>query len=236
MKSSDQSLKWQLFIEDQYKHGETKGSRLYQMLGPYIKTREDVAFDLLCEYDLKHKRVIDLGCGEGHLVNRLSSRVSSIVGVDIARNRIDIAKNINKHNSNASFGIADLNVDLPYSDHEFDIVLCIGVLEYVIDPYAIIGEIYRILKKGGIVVISVHNIAYLPERIKLLFGGLPNWPPASGWQGGKLHDFTLPTLAGLLEGENFKVRKKTGAGFLLPLRSWWPTMLCGAAIVLAEKI
>lgn len=235
MKSSDQSLKWQLFIEDQYKHGETKGSWWYQKLSPYIKTREDVAFDLLSGYDLGSKKVIDLGCGEGHLVNRLSSRVSSIVGVDIARNRIDIAKDINKHNGNASFMIADLSADLPYPDNSFDVALCIGVLEYVIDPYAIVREMYRILKNGGVVVISVHNIAYLPERIKLLFGGLPNWPPASGWQGGKLHDFTLPTLAGLLESEHFEVRKKTGAGFLLPLRSWWPTMLCGAAIVLAEK-
>ncbi len=45
--------------------------------------------------------------------------------------------------------------EMPFKDGEFDIVVCVAVLEHFDDPHRAIAEIYRVLKPGGRIIISV---------------------------------------------------------------------------------
>lgn len=222
------------FYEEQYVTGETKGPWWYQLLTPWVKTREDVAFDIITELPNLGGKYLDLGCGEGDLVGRLSPHFKKSVGTDIAENRLNIAKK--KYGSkNVTFEFTDLDKKLPYRANSFDVVTCLGVIEYTFDPYFVMNEINRILKPGGILILEVPNLAYLPERLKLLFGFLPSWPDASGWQGGRLHNFTTGSLKRLGNETGFTAIKLTGAGFLQPFRAFWPSLLCGDAIAVYQK-
>ncbi|TXT56335.1 MAG: SAM-dependent methyltransferase [Promethearchaeota archaeon] len=58
---------------------------------------------------------------------------------------------------------------LPYRDQTFDLISCLDVLEHIKDDSSAIREISRILKKGGLVIITVpHRNAYYSEQDKLI--------------------------------------------------------------------
>lgn len=48
---------------------------------------------------------------------------------------------------------------IPFADQHFDLVICTQVLEYVLYPDCVISEIYRVLKAGGVILISAPAIA-----------------------------------------------------------------------------
>ncbi|MGD9129916.1 MAG: class I SAM-dependent methyltransferase [Candidatus Woesebacteria bacterium] len=233
MKYQDKKAFW----ESQYTEGETEGPAWYQALAKFTQDREEVSFELVKNLArLNTMNCIDLGCGEGNLVRWLSAKAKNVMGTDIAENRLKIAKKKSKGLKNTSYKLVDLDEKLKFKSNAFNLVTLIGVLEYTFDPYFVIAEINRVLKKGGFFVLEVPNLAFLPERLKLLTGKLPSWPDAVGWQGGRLHSFTFTKTIELLEENGFKVLQKTGAGFLRPLRAWWPELLCGDIILLAQKI
>ena len=68
--------------------------------------------------------------------------------------------------------------DIPLRTGEFDLVFCTQVLEYIPDPRAVIAEIYRVLKPGGTLLLSVPAVfpvdsandtwRFLPESLRIL--------------------------------------------------------------------
>ena len=121
------------FYEEQYSTGETKGPWWYQLLTPWVKTREDVAYDIITALPNVGGKYLDLGCGEGDLVNRLSPYFKQSVGTDIAENRLNIAK-MRYSSKTVSFEFTDLDKKLPFRANSFDVITCLGVIEYTFDP------------------------------------------------------------------------------------------------------
>lgn len=236
MKSSKSRKYQEKFYEKQYISGETKGPGWYQALKSFTTNREQVAFQLFQEHvPLKNLTIVDLGCGEGNLISLINNSENKIIGLDVAKNRLSIAQRKNK-SKNVSFQKHDLNEKLPFSDQTIDVVFAISVMEYIFDPYFLVKEIKRILKPNGVLILEVPNIAFFPERIRLLFGYLPSWPDAAGWQGGRLHAFTQNSISELLKAEGFEVSKFSGVGFLLFLKNYWPSLLSGELVVVAKKL
>ena len=68
--------------------------------------------------------------------------------------------------------VCDLETSaLPYENDSFDLVVFTETLEHIPrSPYAVLAEVRRVLKKGGILVFSVPNLSSLANRIKLLLG------------------------------------------------------------------
>lgn len=65
--------------------------------------------------------------------------------------------------------VQDLNQkpQLPYDDGAFDAVICTASVEYLIQPFAVFSEISRILKPGGIVVMTFSNRWFPPKAIRI---------------------------------------------------------------------
>jgi len=123
---------------------------------------------LLNPYELSNKIILDIGCNEGDLVDFLNiNNVSfSYIGIDI--NFISL---LSAKNKNLTVVQCDLNNKaLPFKDNSVDIVVCTEVLEHLINPKKIITEIHRIIKKDGIVIISLPNEYWWLNRLEVLFG------------------------------------------------------------------
>ncbi|MAG50648.1 hypothetical protein CL621_03345 [archaeon] len=110
----------------------------------------------------KEDTVLDLGCGEGHLLNLLPE-VKEITGLDISKVALSRANTLLKDRTNIKllFGSAE---DTKFENNSFDKIFCSEVLEHVPDPKKVIEEIYRILKKDGILVVSIPD----EKRIKTI--------------------------------------------------------------------
>jgi len=90
--------------------------------------------------------ILDMGCGDGRITNRLTSRCSKVVGVDSSREAL-------KHvNAEKMLGSID---SLPFGDKSFDVILCCEVLEHL--PFRVypraIEEIERVAAKHIIVTV-----------------------------------------------------------------------------------
>ncbi|MBN2518210.1 MAG: class I SAM-dependent methyltransferase [Candidatus Altiarchaeota archaeon] len=94
---------------------------------------------------------LDLGCASGRHANMFADRVKESWGVDISPTFI---KKAQEAKSGAKFKVADA-AKLPFKDGYFDKILAGEILEHVPDLDAVIKETNRVLKKGGILVITV---------------------------------------------------------------------------------
>ena len=103
-------------------------------------------------------RVLDAGCGEGVLVEEYAGRLD-ITGVDA-----------NYSSARVTHGSVTA---LPFPDASFDRALCLDVLEHLAyeeQPRAL-AELFRVLRPGGELLVSVPNLAHLQSRIQFLLRG-----------------------------------------------------------------
>jgi len=69
----------------------------------------------------------------------------------------------------------DLNTHpLPYPDASFDLVTCSEVLEHVENYRAVLREIHRVLKPGGLMVVTTPNVLNMKSRLRYLVCGFAN--------------------------------------------------------------
>lgn len=103
-------------------------------------------------------RVLDAGCGEGILVEEYAGRLD-ITGVDA-------------NYSSARVTLGSVTA-LPLPDASFDRALCLDVLEHLTyeDQPRALAELFRVVRPGGELFVSVPNLAHLQSRIQFLLRG-----------------------------------------------------------------
>lgn len=103
-------------------------------------------------------RVLDAGCGEGVLVDEYAGRLA-IVGIDASY----ASERVRRGSLTA----------LPYGDGTFDRALCLDVLEHLSfeDQPKALAELFRVLKPGGELLVSVPNLAHLQSRVQFALRG-----------------------------------------------------------------
>lgn len=104
------------------------------------------------------ERVLNVGCGDGHYNIFLANRFKEVYGIDVNPTDIAIAKKV-YHQKNIMYFIASAT-SIPFPDNHFDRVVCIEVLEHVKDHKQAIREIARVLKPGGIGIVTVPSENY----------------------------------------------------------------------------
>jgi 2-polyprenyl-3-methyl-5-hydroxy-6-metoxy-1,4-benzoquinol methylase len=121
--------------------------------------------------DFRGKDVLECGCGAGQHTNFISPFAKSITAVDL--NTSEIASQENRHLTNAAFLEADIaTMDL---GRQFDVVICIGVLQHTHDPNATFRSIYKHCKPGGKIIIWAYSaegnalVRFLVEPMRALF-------------------------------------------------------------------
>jgi SAM-dependent methyltransferase len=125
----------------------------------------------------QHKRVLDLGCGVGRLSVWMASRAQHVTGVDISEEMIRVAQNLAaaQRVRNATFRVYD-GTTLPYGNSSFDVIVCVGVLKYIIedqDFVNVIGEMCRtVVPRGQIAIIDELDYAGPVKLAEEDLGGL----------------------------------------------------------------
>jgi SAM-dependent methyltransferase len=71
----------------------------------------------------------------------------------------------------------DLNSRFPLEAERFDFISCIEGIEHLQDPFEFVRECHRVLKPGGMLVLSTPNILNMASRFKFLFSGFYSLVP-----------------------------------------------------------
>lgn len=96
-------------------------------------------------------RVLDAGCGTGHLLHyllRLRSDLE-VVGSDFSEAMLNRARAKSKHLERITWLRVNLNYPLPFSDGEFNAIACVNVLYAVDSPPVLLRELHRVLRDSG---------------------------------------------------------------------------------------
>jgi len=113
------------------------------------------------------KRVLDLGCRSGALSRHFLDG-NEVVGLDVDRVALSKAE---------ALGIqpvqANVEEPLPFEDASFDAVVAGELFEHLQFPDALVQEIRRVLRPGGVIVGSVPNAYRLQGRLRFVLGRAP---------------------------------------------------------------
>jgi ubiquinone/menaquinone biosynthesis C-methylase UbiE len=96
-------------------------------------------------------RLLDIGYGSGILFPELGRRARELHGLDVHEKTAPVERMLAAHGLAAALRVGDIYA-LPYPDGHFDAVMCLSVLEHLIDLDRACGEVRRVLAPGGVTV------------------------------------------------------------------------------------
>lgn len=178
-------------------------------------------FESLKEYVHPNSKILDIGCGNGRLLSTLGDSGIDYTGLDFSDHLIRLAREIYPQHK---FTVGNI-ITLPFSDHDFNTIFCIAVLHHIPSEALrskAIGEIKRVIKPGGYLILSNWNLRqkhWWPLLMKHNFSKITgqsqlDWndvlKPWKNSRGEKMmdryiHAFTRRELKKLLNDGGFKI-------------------------------
>jgi len=115
--------------------------------------------------DVKGKRILDAGCGEGRFARILAERGAGVTAIDLSRRMLELAQ---AEEAKAPLGIEYIEMSMtdlsPFADESFDAVVAYLSILDVEDFETALREIARVMKAGGRFMFStVHPCFYPPD-------------------------------------------------------------------------
>jgi ubiquinone/menaquinone biosynthesis C-methylase UbiE len=111
---------------------------------------------------LSGKRVLEIGCGRGAMTMWLASQVpapASVVGADFSPSAIDLARKLSASVESplpVTWSVEDIQ-HIQAADSSFDLVISCETIEHVPDPRKALGELARVLRPGGWLMLTFPN-------------------------------------------------------------------------------
>ncbi|MDD4996229.1 MAG: class I SAM-dependent methyltransferase [Patescibacteria group bacterium] len=173
-------------------------------------------FNLIKNLNKKYhfKKFLDAGCADGSFAKKLKDSFNlDAFGVDISSGAVKFA-----HEKGIKAMTCNLEDRLPFATAEFNLITACEVIEHIYDTDFFIEELKRILKNGGILIITTPNLVSLKNRIKILFGRYPRFVPEYSARGaGHIRAYTMSALTNQLKEHRFKIFKITSPNIIFPI-------------------
>lgn len=173
----------------------------------------------------EHYRILDLGCGNGSLANKLIQLGYDVYGVDASLSGIEIAK---KSNPARFFHLNLSTSDIPddIMGLNFDMIISTEVIEHLYSPEMFIELCARILENSEHqeIILTTPYHGYLKNLFLAIFD---KWDHHLNplWEGGHIKFWSKKTITKLLNLHNIDVLNIVGCGRTLYL---WKSMLIHA--------
>jgi len=152
----------------------------------------------------QNKRVLELGCGCGHMSRGLRDQGCTVVGVEIDPPAAEAAASVCER---VIVGDLDyLNLETELAGERFDVVLAADVLEHLKDPLPVLQSVKQLLLPQGSIVISAPNVAHISIRLALLAGKFP-YGERGLLDKTHLRFFTRESLEKLLSDAGLPIRE-----------------------------
>lgn len=123
--------------------------------------------------DLSGLTALDVGCSAGFIADELARAGATTHGVDI--DEPGLAKARERFGERVAFHLAR-GEDLPFAENSLDVVVLNHIYEHVVDPVAVLADIHRVLRPGGVLYLGIgHKWQILEPHHRLPF---LSWLPA----------------------------------------------------------
>jgi glycosyltransferase involved in cell wall biosynthesis len=179
-----------------------KGQRYFDKFDdPY--SSHSIIYKYLLEHGVQGKKILELGVGDASLTKRLKANGAVIDGVEFDKVYIEQAEPY----CNKIF-TGDLNkIETLGLDTDYDIIVAADILEHLVDPEYVLSKLKTNLKKDGLLVVSLPNVANIYVRMSLLFGRF-NYHSKGLLDKTHLHFYTISTASSMLAKTGWKIMGK----------------------------
>lgn len=120
----------------------------------WYKGRREIIGKMLTPFLPNYSKILDAGCGAGGNMEFMG-KYGSVVGIDISKEMIE---HCCMRGLSATCGSIE---NTPFADGDFDVILCLDVLEHLPDEELVLRELKRVVRSGGIMVFSVPAFDWL---------------------------------------------------------------------------
>ena len=177
------SIEWDAELYDS-KHAFVSqlGASLIQLLSPH-----------------EGERILDLGCGTGHLTQQIAANEATVIGIDSAETMIKQAR---KNYPTLQFVVEDA-INLPFQE-EFDAVFSNAVLHWIKQPELVVSSIWRSLKPGGRFVAEFGG----KGNVQAITTAIHNVLNSAGYATAVLNPWYFPSIgeySAILEKQGFEL-------------------------------
>lgn len=154
--------------------------------------------------------VADLGCFTGDISLELVKKKNKVHAYDCNTEFVEMASK-----KGIPADVANFEYHIPAPDGAYDAIVAGELIEHIYRTEIFLEECNRILVKGGKLIISTPNLAYLGHRVKAMFGiapGIMHYESGLNVKSpGHIRYFTLKTLTELLQKYGFAVVEVRGS-------------------------
>jgi 2-polyprenyl-3-methyl-5-hydroxy-6-metoxy-1,4-benzoquinol methylase len=174
-------------------------------------------------------RVLEVGCGNGATLDwlRRNDRCGRTVGIEIdplaaddARHRVD----------RVLCGDAVQLLDEAADEAPFDLLLCLDVLEHLVDPWHFVARLSRLLTPDGVLIASLPNVRHWRVVADLAVRGRWRYRSSGVLDRTHLRFFTRESAIELFDGSGLRVRRCIASRPPRGSAGWWGRQLTlGAA-------
>lgn len=185
-------------------------------------------------------------------VRKIIGDSSSKTILDIGAGLMPLSKGVLTKKTITMDGVPDYNPticcnfskEIKLGDKSVDLILAGEIIEHIRNPFTFIRECNRVLKKGGQIIITTPNICSFKNRIKMIFGKLPEYcaePLDDDSYERHIVDFSLKRLEDVMTTCGFKVILRKSNGIIVRATKVFPIPLTPVAfgetlIIKAQKI
>ena len=161
-------------------------------------------FQEIAELIEKNKKVLDVGCGDGTLMEFLKNNKNiNIRGLEISKNKVQecIAKGLTVIEGNAERDLKQ------FPDKSFDYVVLSQTLQAFLDPELVLKELLRVGKQA---IVTIPNFGYWKIRLHLLLKGtmpITKTLPDEWYNTPNIHMCSIKDFYNFVKSRNIKIFK-----------------------------
>jgi len=182
----------------------------------YIEKEEDyfshVRMDAieLIPMENRNGNMLEIGAADGStlLYCKKNAYAKNITGVELCK----IEGSLQESTDFDAFIIGDIeSLDLQFSENSFDVILCLDVLEHLVDPSALLHKVKTFLKDDGVLITSVPNIRELVTMVNIFLRGDFKYTDSGVLDRTHLRFFCKKNIIELFLDNGFRIVKITDA-------------------------
>lgn len=146
---------------DHYKKDAVEFNYFEERKGATAHDERRVREYIISKFPKDVNSILDVGCGNGWVAKEFLPKGKQVYSLDISVTNPALATKL--YPNEKHFGITADSFHLPFNDNLFDCVIASEIIEHVFDPSAFIKELFRVVKKGGRLIVTT------PYREKLIY-------------------------------------------------------------------